>query len=257
MGGEYLKTKPKQIIIIGGGASIKEGIDKGLWDKIDHKWTIGTNYSFNYFNSTMLCYVDIDFYRKQTEKLKGIPLIVGKYYHQGLTVHPNTIMLPTGNEYDRTLKKGVYKSALVGLFALSVAINLLDEGEIYLLGFDYGELRKKDFEKHAKSRQELFDLSYRDKEGLLVTHFYQGEVKHRGIGKTSYYNHKNRADKDFGVYKNEKNVKIYNVSTRSKITVFPKITYEEFFNKLDKNKYCQSYLEAYTKVKLAYIKEKI
>ena len=255
MSEEYLKTKPRQLILIGGGASIKEGIEKGLWKRIDHKWTIGTNYSFNYFDSTILTCVDKQFYEKQSEKLKELPLIIAKEHGQ-MKVLPNTILLKNSSKYDRTLNKGVYKASLVGLFALSLGINLLDVGEIYLLGFDYGELRKKDFTKFASSPKELHDLSYIDKEGRKITHFYQGDIKHRGIGKTSYYNTKDRADKDFGVYKDEKHVKIYNVSIKSKITVFPKITYEEFFNKLDNEKYCQSYLRTYTKVKLSEIYNK-
>ena len=43
----YLKEKPSQLIILGGGTSIKEGIEKGLWDKIKNRFVIGTNYSFN------------------------------------------------------------------------------------------------------------------------------------------------------------------------------------------------------------------
>ena len=39
----------KQIIIVGGGTSIKEGISKGLWSKLDNKYTFGLNYSYKYF----------------------------------------------------------------------------------------------------------------------------------------------------------------------------------------------------------------
>ena len=61
------KIKPKQLIIIGGGTSIKEGIKKGLWKRLRGKWTIGINYAYRYFDSTMLCFCDSKFYRKYSD----------------------------------------------------------------------------------------------------------------------------------------------------------------------------------------------
>ena len=232
-----LNQVPKQIVIIGGGASVKEGIQKGLWKKISSKWTIGLNYSFNYFDSTMLCYVDNDFYNKQIEKLEKLPLIVGKTHK--FKCLPNTIMLNTGNKYIRDLSTGVYKSSLVGIFALSLSIYLLNEGEIFLLGYDYGELRTEKFTKELKNPKELKEVTVKDKKNRAITHFYQGKIEHRGVGKVSYYNSHGRAKNDFKVYKNENEVKIYNVSLVSKITQFPKISYEEFFKKLDGKSYNQ------------------
>lgn len=253
---EYLKQKPKQLIIIGGGTSINEGLKKGLWKKIRHQWTVGINYSYRYFDSTLLCFADKDFYNEESknERFKKLSLIIGKQHK--INILPNTITLRANSKYKRDLSEGVYKSSLTGLFALSLGIYLLDAGEIYLLGFDFGELRKKDYTKFANSKQFLNKVSYKDKKGRALTHFYQGHIKHRGIGKISYYNSKNRAQKDFEVYQNEKKVKIFNVSLVSKIpnSIFPKISYDEFFARLDNNKYCQSYIRAYIKSKLAEIK---
>ena len=83
-----------------------------------------------------------------------------------------------------------------------------------------------------------------------MTHFYQGQVQHRGIGKTSWYDSKDRALKDFGVYANEHKVKIYNVSPNSKISTFEKIDYDTFFSKLDTNLYDQNALREWIKYEL-------
>jgi len=96
----------------------------------------------------------------------------------------------------------------------------------------------------------LNKIIIRDDKKRPLTHFYQGEINHRGVGKISYYNEKARANRDFGVYKDEKKVKIYNVSLVSKIGVFPKISYEEFFKRLDKQVCNQDSLRKYIKEKL-------
>ncbi len=241
--------KIKQLVIIGGGTSLSEGINKGLWQKLESKFTIGTNYSYRYFDSTILTFVDRKFYQDEKENLKSLSLIVGKG-HKRLEIMPNTVILPCKSTYNRNLTDGIYKAGLVGLFALSLGIHLLDEGEIYLLGFDYGEARTKDYTKFVNYR-ELNEITIRDDKKRALTHFYQGEINHRGIGKISYYNEKGRANRDFGVYKNEKKVKIYNVSLISKIETFPKISYEEFFNRLDGKKYEQNQIINYIKNKLA------
>ena len=110
---------PKQCIIIGAGASLKEGIDEGLWDKLKGKFTIGLNYSYNFFDSSILCYVDNPFYKEESkkEKFQDLPLIIGKEYPQ-LKMLPNTITLKTNdNKYYRDVKLGCYKSNLCGIFA--------------------------------------------------------------------------------------------------------------------------------------------
>lgn len=228
--------KPKQLIILGGGYSIKEGIDKGLWTKLIGKWTIGLNYMLFYFTSTMLSFVDIKFYKEQRTNLSLLDLIVGKL-HKDYKFLNNTILLKAkDNGYDRNLKQGVYKSSLTGLFSLSLAIHLLDEGEIFLLGYDFGGNGKID-----KNKKE-------------ITHFYQGKINHGGIGKTNYYRgiiqRKPRADRDFRVYEKENKIRIYNVSTISKINTFPKLTYDQFFKKLHNKHYNQEAIRNYVKEKL-------
>lgn len=221
--------KPKQLIVIGGGSSIKEALSKNLWSKLEGKFTFGLNYSFNFTSSTIQLYVDKEFYRKELSKLAKLPLVIGKY-HTSLDkiALPNTIMVHTPNQYQRDLKKGIYKASLVGIFAVSLGIHLLDEGTIFLLGFDFGDIGK-------------------DKDNRPLTHFYQGNLNHRGIGKINYYRSKNRANKDFGVYKEEKKVKIYNLSLNSRIPTFEKITYNKFFELLDDKQYNQDELREWIK----------
>jgi len=222
-------NKPNQLIILGGGTSVQEGIDKALWTKLQGKWTIGLNYSYNYFYPTILCYVDEDFYTQEKKRLDNLPLVIGKL-HRDITTSDNIITLGVNDsKYIRNIKKGVYKSSLAGLFALSLSIYLLDEGEIFLLGFDYG------------------DNGNKDKNNRAYTHFYQGDIHHRGIGKINYYKAKGRASRDFDVYQKEEKIKIYNVSSISNINSFPKITYNEFFKKLNPNNYCQEEIRNYVR----------
>ena len=134
-----MKDKVKQLVIIGGGSSIKEGISKGLWDKIKDHFVIGLNYSYRYFSHpTCQIYVDTDFYTKNVEELSQLPLVIGKKNQKLKSIiKENTILLPTTNNYKRNLSTGVYKGSLVGYFSLSIAIHILDEGEIFLLGYDF------------------------------------------------------------------------------------------------------------------------
>ena len=227
--------KPNQLVLIGGGSSIKEGINKGLWDKLKGKFTIGLNYSYNFFDSTILCFIDGSgqFYEKESKKkkFKNLPLIIGKK-HPNLKVLPNTITLETNDaKYYRDVKLGIWRSNLCGLLALSLGIYLLDNGQIYLLGYDYGTTKKA-------------------KDGKALTHFYQGQIKHRGIGKISYFDTKGRANRDFGVYKDEKKVKIYNISPLSKINTFIKKDWDWFFENLNKQQFNQEKLRHYIREKL-------
>jgi hypothetical protein len=250
-------NKLNQLIIIGGGFSIKEGLSKGLKEKIKDKFVIGCNYAFNYFNNlTMTTYVDRDFYtvgdnsftskqkKKHRESLRNLQLIIGQEVtDKNFKKMLNTYFINGALKYKRNLKGGVYKASLAGLYALSLAIYLLDEGEIFLLGYDFGEARKSNYEKFPKSPQELNKLMIKDKKNRPLTHFYQEELNHRGVGKINWYNAKDKAKKEFQVYANEKKVKIYNVSLISKIPTFPKISYNEFFKMLDDKIACQQCLK--------------
>ncbi len=250
----------KQIIIIGSGASVKEGISKGLWKKIKNKYVVGLNYSFYHFpNPTFQCFVDDDFYDENYKSMGHLSLVIGNKKKLKKQLF-NTFLLPTiSSKYYRDIKHGVYKSSLVGIWALSLTIYLAEPGdEIYLLGYDYGEARKSDYTKFATTSQELNKIMIKDKKGKALTHYYQGEINHRGIGKINYYNSKNRAEKDYGCYKKIKNIKIYNVSLISKIPkdIFPQISYDEFFKKLNNKTYNQKELKKEILKKLKWAEEK-
>jgi len=227
-----MRNNLNQLILIGGGSSIKEALSLGLWEKLKDKFTIGTNYSYKVFSATCQTFVDATFYNTEKENLDKLPMIIGQT--RNIKVRgENLISLSCGSEYDRNLSKGVYSARLCGIYSLSLAIYLLDIGELFLLGYDNGAITK--------------DV---DNKNRRISHFYQGEIEHRGVGKCNYYDSKNRGERDYGVYKQEQRVRIYNVSLQSNIPIFPKISYNEFFSKLDTNIYDQNELRNYIKEKL-------
>jgi hypothetical protein len=217
-------NKPSQIVIVGGGSSISEGINLGLWEKLKEKFTFGINYSYKYFNATAQLYCDNSFYNNESPKMTNIPLIIGTTYQVKQRIN-NSIHLTATNKYSRDLSNGVYSPRLTGMFALTLAIYLLNVGEIFLLGYDNGNITEE-----------------KDDKGRAITHFYQKELIHGGSGKIYYYNRKSAEETDYGVYKQEKNVKIFNVSLNSKLNIFPKISYEEFFKQLNNETYDQNLL---------------
>lgn len=229
------------LIIIGGGASIKEGLKLGLKEAIKDKFTCGINYSYRYFPSTYHCFVDPLFYTDNQTDLSSLPLIIGK--SGGYIPMNNTIDLPTATQYTRNLSRGTYSPDLGGIFALSLGIFLLDVGTIYLLGYDFGEYRKENVENEAEFLQDLkrfHKITEQDDRKRLITHFYQGELNHRGIGKTSFYHSRNRARDKFSVYSKEEKIKIYNVSPTSRISeeLIKKMDYDTFLKRLEPVERC-------------------
>jgi len=232
----------KQCIIIGGGYSIKDGVDKNLWNMLDGRFTIGTNFSYKFFDSTILTFIDAGFYTAQRSNgLYKVPLIIGrKLAELDRLKLPNTILIKESNKFTRDCRNGIYCGSLCGIYALSLSIYLMGPNtEIFLLGYDFSGSDSK------------------DNDGKDITHFYQGRIFHRGIGYTKYYNSV-RSNKLFDHYSQINDVKIYNVSPKSKINTFDKISYDEFFDKLDNNHYDQDDIRKYviykTSVLQSYIK---
>lgn len=191
--------KPNQLVIIGGGQSIQEGINKNLWKRLKNTFTIGINYSYKYFKSTCLvCMNYTEFYDTNRKELKELPLIITCARPHPSKWEKNTILINKNFQ-------------LSGILALYIGIKLKVK-EIYLLGYDYSKQNNK-------------------------THFYQGDVNHLGINQDQYYK-RGFGDRDFNIDKNIK-TKIYNVSLKSKINVFPKISYVQFFKQLDNIQYNQ------------------
>lgn len=91
-------------IVIAGGASIRQDMwntpinNLPLWDVLKDEFTIGTNWTFKYVESTVLMYSDYQWFVTEKENLKDIPLILGKedgYYHRKDSIQPgdNVILL--------------------------------------------------------------------------------------------------------------------------------------------------------------------
>ncbi len=245
--------KSNNLFIIGGGYSLKEKIKKGLWGFLKDKFTIGCNFSYKHFTSTIQTCIDAKVYNNNFCKdLKDHPSIICQTHPDIKRYMSNTKHYYCSNDYRRDINEvGVYSNRLCGLFALSLGIHLLDKGNIFLLGFDNGSYKKKDYEKQCKSRKELDEIMCLDCRGIPLTHYYQGEgdigdpIKigeevinrngNRGIGKINYYeqvhNGVPRSISDWEVYKGEKKCKVFNVSEVSKINAFDKISYEEMVNR--------------------------
>ena len=215
-----------EIIIIGGGASIKPYINV-LQPLLATKFTIACNYAYKTFPSTFLAFMDREFYvpdyaknyaDKNTvrhpdiyEELKQLPLIVG-INQNGIEEFrlDNTILL------DKKEREN-----LTGIFALKLAETLMDKGVIYLLGFDWNRrtgLPERDPNYSPNSDQQI--------------HYYN-DIKHRGVGYVGYYENHN-PNKEFAKLI-KKDVKIYNVNPSSNINTFPKITYNQMFDMLNKD----------------------
>lgn len=211
-----------QIILIGSGVSIKEGIYNGLWERIKDSFTLGINHSYKYFESTaLICLNYVDFYDVNRQELKELPLII-------------TCTRPHPSEWeDNTILVKNRSYALSGIMALDIATKILGEkDEIYLLGYDYGAI-----------------TNIKDSQARDMTHFYQGNIEHRGIGVNGYYAGQGHAYRDFDCFMASRS-KIYNVSEGSNIPCFPLISYTEFFEKLNNTTYQQDILRDNLKEKL-------
>lgn len=232
--------KINDIIIIGGGCSINEGIPLGLKDKIKDKLIIATNYSYLHFPHTFLTFYDRDFYvpsyaKKYPdqhpdiyEELKKEPLIIGYHKNDGLSefLLPNTILI-------NCPKKELPNPYSTGIFALCIAERLKPK-TIYLCGFDW-------------PRQPIpQDKTLYNPKSNLDIHYYQKEIQHSGLGYTGFYDNHN-PDKYFKFFKNS-NSKIYNVSLNSNINNFEKITYKQMFNLLDNQIIIPDYIEMLQKL---------
>lgn len=257
----------RQVVILGGGTSVIEGIRSGLFDQLKDKFTVGLNYSHHFIDTTFLMYVDATFANDQKYYLERLPLVIGMDPAGVFSNRPNIIWLPATTEYSRDCRKGIYQSSLVGLFALSFMIYILDESEIFLLGYDYGAQK-------GSGEQRVYNA-----QGKALTHWYQhGDIKsiytgekqqisHRGIGKVNWYEATHvdektqkritRAEHEFGVYCSEKKVSIYNVSIGSRINTFPKISYDQFFAMLDKQTYAQDILRKEVADKAVALRERL
>ena len=213
--------KINRCIILGGGSSLSEGISKGLDSKLEGEFVIGCNEAYKDFkNITITTFVDEPFYNSHSQKLKSLPLVLCK--KQGnikQEKYPNFIMFDSTNNYTQMNKTKIYTSVLVGIFSISIA-KLLNCNELWLCGYDW--TKTENCQRHIN--------------GKPLTHYYQKDDsrKHRGYGLTGFYDSHN-PNEYFSHFLN-KNLIIYNVFPKSNINTFPKITYDQFFEQLNRNK---------------------
>lgn len=211
---------PTEAIIIGSGSSISPYIEV-LQPILANKFVIACNYSYKHFPCTFLAYQDRDFYKPRPndkgiyenpdiyDELKELPLIIG-INHNGVEEFKlnNTLLLNKSE-----------KENLTGVFALKLALRLMETGTVYLLGFDW--TRRTGLPER--------DPNYNPKSDV-PTHYYNN-INHRGIGYVGYYENHN-ADRDFNKLIKKDTIKIYNVSPESNIDCFEKISYQKFYELL-------------------------
>jgi len=223
----------KSIIIVGGGASIREGVDKGLWDKIKGKEIIALNSSYKVmpYEPSIEMWVDKDFFLHDIDELqklqmKGVKLVAKE--HVKLKPFLDLIEIwPTSREAhnyfgkDSINKRMMYygRQGLSGAFALCYCIGC-GYDTIYALGYDFG----------SPNIEQKFTHWYQD--SLLEKNIYSA-----GAGHPELYVAPNNPNvpisfmEDFKLFANE-DTKIYNVSLISNLPYFPKISYDEFFERI-------------------------
>lgn len=247
-----MQKQNKQLIIIGSGASIREeGWDSPIetipiWSLLKDKFTITLNWSNLWIVPTISLFIDYKYYMQEKKHLDTLPLVIGRedsfyqdknrYLKEYDKLSDNLYLLRPSSVIERDARgirthyngrdsftKG-FSTNLSGVFGLNLAV-ALDATEIFLLGYDGCDTNG-------------------------YTHFYQPE----GIGKLVYQGRettgvgKNSLGKyNTSLYNTDINywfepfaqelerIKIYNVSLNSKINIFPKISYQEFFKKLHDN----------------------
>ena len=214
----------KNIVLIGGGSSIENQLPS-LWDKLKQSeveiWSINFTFLTMPFLPKVQVWVDISFFQNNMEALQNLQKQGVKCYakkHMKYANIPEVITYETTRDpKDMNKKTFIGRMGLAGFFALHLAIKECPD-MIALLGYDFGSNTTK-------------------------THYYQDthKVQSSGVGRPELYRNGNSVKdevKDFEVLKldaDSKNIKIFNVSPDSAINYFPKITYEQFFNLIEKN----------------------
>jgi len=226
-----------RLIIVGGGNSMAEGIEKGLWNKLAKEYTFGINSSIFFYEPTIPIFCDWYFYKHNKTELDKYYLVIGKYDVKIGNVEKhecpkgkNLVMLKAHKNYHgaNSWEKGFYSTILTGCFSLTIGI-ALGFKEIYLLGYDFTDIKGKThfYQKDSLESQEIGKII--DKNGQLRCGVGKDD---RGNFRTGCYNKKSA--QYFDEYKRAlETVNIYNVSMDSKIEAFPKISYNKFFKILE------------------------
>lgn len=222
-------------IIIGSGNSLSEGISKGLWDVLQKEITFSINDNIKFFNSTVAMFGDWHCYKSRRELFSKHSLVIGKHSHQfnhpefDCPSHNGLILLKSSGHYhgQDSFRKGIYSAILTGCFTLTLAIQLGFK-KIFLLGMDECEINGK-----THFYQEIKDAGvFQDCDGNPTT----------GVGKDINGNYKtsvyNNSSKDINhlwlpFIDELATTQIFNVSPLSRIIIFDKIDYNDFFSVLN------------------------
>lgn len=255
------KIQLSSCIILGGGSSIRQG-EWGydirnliLWEHLKDKFVISTNWSYLWCNPTVEMFSDYRFYYTEKKKLDNLPLLITKedsayIRHKreyNVELGKNVLLIPPCKRKNKrewywgedSWKQGFYSSQLIGLFALTFAIQIGCK-KVFMLGADWGQINGH--------------THFYDDTKIGITNL-EGQTK-TGVGINNLGNHntgrydiqrkrkdgkhisipENHPDYWHSCYKQEldKGIEIYNVSLESKINTFPKISYSEFYNQIAK-----------------------
>ncbi len=219
--------RQREVCLVAGGYSVREGIDKGLWDKIKDKeiWSLNFAYKFMPLIPTRELWVDITFFRNYREELEKLSKLGVPMFAKSHLEYTNINIIKQYDVYKNKAEVDKFPNnlfdgqmGLVGFFALSLAIR---EGydTIYLMGYDFGSPNIHDRNTHWYS-------------GMSPKPEFPKEVISNGLGNTQIYLQTdvipNPMITDFDFYLRYPN-KIINVSSRTNVTYFPIISYDDFF----------------------------
>lgn len=238
----------KAVVLVGGGYSIRQGLDLGLWDKLKHQdievWSLNHAFRVMPYLPSREIWIDISFFQKNIDDIE-------KLWKQGVKLHArgnqryanlNHSLGEAIKPYEVTRERAGYKGqyplkdltpflfagrmGLVGLFALSLAV-AEQYPSIYLLGYDFGTTNIDNTKTHF----------YQDELDVGDSSAKKNKYFSTGVGKPLVYRDKRNKEvkgdvRDFEVYLREPGIKIYNVSPQSNIPYFQKLTYPEFFERI-------------------------
>ena len=230
---------PNRCIILCSGTSVRNQDyqskikNLSIWNVIKNEFVLSANFNYKWHIPTALMFSDYQFYSTQKVELDKFPLLISfknGFYEQKETRHlkgNNLYLVKPSSVYreKESWSQGFYCSQLVSLFMLTFAIALGCK-EIYLLGNDACEI---------DGRTHFYD----EIDGT----YYWERHKHCGVGKNSrgfyrtgnFNKIKELNEVWYKPYEQVTDVKIFNVSLKSVIDTFPKISYTEFYDVL-KNK---------------------
>ncbi len=200
------------VIVIGGGSSVKEGLELGLWEQIKGQDIIACNDTILHIPYPPKYAVWLDRTERQKDVIaKALAtdcIRITQQYHDERDDNKTIRFFVCKNKdhFERGLERGILfagKRLFTGIFSMSLALYLGYE-TIYLLGFDWNTNEKGE------------------------TEWYKGVAP---IGNFLKKKGKVREDvNEHDVFKGKAD--IYNVSTISMIPSFPKINYKQFFQQI-------------------------